>query len=91
MGLTLGEAIGFLAGALVTGAFVPQVVRLYRMKSAREISLAFTLLSMLGGIAWLSYGLIFHLVPIVFWNVIFLSLIIAIFVAKLRYGRADKA
>ncbi len=41
--LNYGEFLGFLGGACTTLGFIPQVVRVLRLKSAREISLPFTL------------------------------------------------
>ena len=81
------EVFGFVAGALITVGFVPQVWRLFKLKSAREISLPFTLLFVIGIACWLSYGLLSNLVPVVLWNAITLALACAMLYAKLKYGR----
>ncbi|MBM4401420.1 MAG: hypothetical protein FJ045_05670, partial [Crenarchaeota archaeon] len=36
------EALGFIGGALSTGSLIPQLIRVIKLKSAREISLLFT-------------------------------------------------
>jgi MtN3 and saliva related transmembrane protein len=81
------ELLGFIGGALATCGFVPQVVRLYKLKSAREISLVFTLLFIVGMAFWLLYGIVFNLFSIILWNAISLLLGIAMLYAKLRYGK----
>ncbi len=83
----LEEALGFIAGLLMTVGFMPQVWRLYKLKSAREISLPFTLLFLIGAMLWLSYGVLLQLPPVILWNAITLFLGGAMLFAKLKYGR----
>ncbi|MFH1031761.1 MAG: SemiSWEET family transporter [Chloroflexota bacterium] len=80
------ELLGFIAGGLITSSFIPQVIRVYKLKSAHEISLLFTCLVLLGALFWLSYGIIFHLRPIMFWNLIGVSLIAMLLIGKLKWG-----
>ena len=81
------EILGFVGGALMTVGFMPQVWRLYKLKSAREISLPFTLLFLAGTSCWLSYGIVLGLAPVILWNGITLFLGGAMLFAKLKYGR----
>jgi MtN3 and saliva related transmembrane protein len=80
------DVLGFIAGAFITLAFIPQVWRLYKLKSAREISLPFSILFLVGGICWLLWGIERHLVPVIMWNAISLVLVGAMLFAKLKYG-----
>lgn len=84
------EIIGMLAGGLVAAGFVPQVFRVWKLKSAREISLLFTLLFLAGGVLWITYGFLFSSVPVIVWNVINVVLLSTLLVAKLRYGLNTK-
>ncbi len=81
------ELLGFIAGALMTVGFMPQVWRLYKLKSAREISLTFTSLFLIGAACWLSYGILLRLPPLILWNSITLALGVAMLFAKLKYGK----
>ena len=81
------EILGFIAGALMTVGFVPQVWRLYKLKSAKEISLPFTSLFLIGTVLWLSYGVLRGLPPVILWNGITLFLGGAMLFAKLKYGK----
>ncbi len=81
------ELLGYGGGLFITVGFIPQVWRLFRLKSAREISLPFTILFLFGTISWLSYGIIFRLMPVILWNSISLGLMAAMLYAKLRYGK----
>jgi len=85
--LIYSEIFGFLGGALTTFGYVPQFVRILKLKSAREISLPFTLSFLAGAICWLAYGVLLGLMPVILWNsagIIFLSMLLY---GKLRYGR----
>ncbi len=82
-----GEWLGFIAGALVAFAFLPQIIRIYKLKSAYEISLLFTILLLIGVLSWAVYGISFGLLPVILWNAIMAVLIAALLYAKLKYGR----
>jgi MtN3 and saliva related transmembrane protein len=81
------QLLGIVAGACIIGALIPQAYRLYKLKSAKEISMVFTLLYLAGSILWLSYGIWLKLLPIMLWNTIGLCINIAMLIAKLKYGR----
>ena len=81
------EYIGTIGGLMVTCSLVPQIVRVFRLKSAREISIFFTSLLLLGMILWLVYGIMLGLFPVVIWNVIGALLSMTLLGAKVRYGR----
>ncbi len=77
--------IGIIAGTLTTIAFLPQVIKIYRMKDASELSLTTFSIFSLGVLFWLIYGILVHELPIILANSITLILIIAIIVMKLKY------
>jgi MtN3 and saliva related transmembrane protein len=81
------ELIGFVAGALTTLGFIPQVWRLFRLRSAHEISFSFAILFIVGIGFWLSYGILMGLPPVIIWNAIAFALGWAMLFAKLRYGK----
>ena len=82
------ELLGFIGGLLTTGGFVPQVWRLFKLKSAREISLIFTTFFVVGIAFWLSYGILSGLLSVILWNIITLFLGSCMLYAKLKYGRS---
>ena len=80
------EYIGLAAGFFVTCSFVPQLIRVFRLKSAREISLLFTSFLVLGMICWLTYGILNGLLPVILWNIIGGCLVLTLLFAKFKYG-----
>jgi len=85
--LSSQEVLGFIAGVLVNVALVPQIVKIFRLKSAVEISLPFTILLLVGMLCWLGYGILFQLFPVIVWNAVGTGLVATFLFAKLKYGR----
>ncbi|MFC2070912.1 SemiSWEET family sugar transporter [Chloroflexota bacterium] len=81
------EYIGIVAGALTTLGFIPQIIRVYKLKSAREISITFNVTLLVGITLWLVYGILHGLAPLIIWNTIGMILISTLLVGKLKYGR----
>lgn len=79
------EAIGIAAGLLTTLAYVPQVVKVWRTRSARDISLAMFVIMNLGIALWLAYGLLIGSPGLILANGATLCLTTAVLVAKLRF------
>ena len=78
-------AVGFMAGALTTVAFLPQLQRTWRTRSADDVSLAMLLTFTTGVLLWFVYGLLVQSWPIVVTNVVTFLLTAAILVLKLRF------
>ena len=81
------EIIGFAAAFCTTAAFVPQLVRVLRFRSARDISMPTFLLFSVGVFLWLLYGIYTDSKPVIASNIITLILTLSILFLKLRYGR----
>jgi len=85
--LSSSEILGLVGGFFTTFAVVPQIMRVYKLKSAREISILYNTMMLLGILIWLAYGIILDLVPIVIWNIIGAVLVLLLLLSKLKYGR----
>ena len=80
------EILGLVAGMFVAFGLIPQILRVWKLKSAREISLSFNLLSLIGTTLWLAYGLFLGLASVILWNGANDVLLILLLTMKLRYG-----
>jgi MtN3 and saliva related transmembrane protein len=85
--LLYSEIFGLLGGALTTFGYVPQFVRILKLKSAREISLPFTLSFLAGATCWLAYGILLSLMPVILWNSAGIVFLCMLLYGKLKYGR----
>ena len=79
--------LGLLAGTLTTASFVPQVIKTWRSRSARDISTLWLVTFTTGISLWLIYGLIILSLPIILANGITLALTLLILFFKLLFGR----
>lgn len=79
------EILGLVAGTITSITFLPQVVKIWQTKSAKDLSLMMLLLLMLGVVLWLIYGLVIMSAAIIYTNsmVLFMSLVMLFF--KLKY------
>ncbi len=77
--------IGYFAGFLTTIAFIPQVLKTWKSKSASDLSLGMFSVFSLGVLCWLIYGILLAEVPIIFWNVVTLVLAVALLIMKLKF------
>jgi MtN3 and saliva related transmembrane protein len=79
------ESIGSLAGFCTTISLVPQLYRLWRTRSAHDLSLAMFLVFGLGILLWLTYGIAVGSPSVIVANGASLALVIAILTLALRY------
>ena len=80
------DSIGWLATTLTTIAFVPQVWRAWKTRSARDLSLPMYLIFTAGVTLWFVYGLLLGAVPIIVCNASTLLLAGTVLAMKLKFG-----
>jgi MtN3 and saliva related transmembrane protein len=78
-------AVGLAAGTLTTLAFVPQVTRVFRTRSTRDISLPTFAALVFGTALWLLYGILLGEIPLIAANGISLALVSAVLWGKLKF------
>ena len=81
------DDLGYAAALLTTAAYVPQLVRVIRLRSARDISLPTIMMFAVGVFFWLLYGIYTGSMPIILCNAANLFLSMSIVLLKLRFDR----
>lgn len=81
------DYLGFAAAACTTGAFIPQVIKVWRDKGAPGISTWMYLMFILGVVLWLMYGLSIGSWPMSIANAITLLLAGSVLGMKLYFER----
>ncbi|WP_320664774.1 SemiSWEET transporter [Prochlorococcus sp. MIT 1223] len=76
---------GFAAAILTTFAFLPQVIKTWKTKSAEDFSYVMLICFLSGISCWIIYGLNINSIPIVTANIITFILNFFILVLKLIY------
>ena len=84
--MDLTTAVGLAAGLLTTLSLVPQVTKIWKTRSAKDVSRKMFIAFCLGVALWLVYGVAKGDVPMMIWNSISLVLALSILAMKLRFG-----
>ena len=82
--------LGLLAGTITTAAAIPQVVRTYRTRHVRDISIWQPILLNVGMSLWLMYGIALGDIPLIVANAVSLLCYTALIVMKILYREDDK-
>jgi MtN3 and saliva related transmembrane protein len=77
--------IGYIAGTLTTISFIPQVIRSWKLRETKDLSLAMLTLFALGVCLWAVYGFWIDSLPVIAANLISLILILFLLLLKLRF------
>lgn len=78
--------IGLIAGALTTVSLVPQLIKILKTKSSKDVSFAtYTILS-IGVLLWLIYGMMVMDIPLIAANGLTFMIAASILFMKTKYG-----
>lgn len=79
------DVLGLVAGTLTTIAFLPQLLKVWKSKSAQDVSLVMMITFCIGIFLWIAYGVAIGAMPIIVTNAVTLALALMILLLKIRY------
>ncbi len=79
------QILGLAAGMLTTIAFLPQVIKTWKSRSAKDLSLGMFSLFCAGVVLWLTYGILVRDIPVIAANFMTLMLASTLLFFKLRF------
>jgi MtN3 and saliva related transmembrane protein len=85
-GIEPATLLGLRAGVLTTLSFLPQVLKAWKTRSTRDISLGMFSMFCTGVFLWVVYGFLVSDLPVLAANVVTFLLAATILVLKLRHG-----
>jgi MtN3 and saliva related transmembrane protein len=77
--------IGLAAGFCTTAAFLPQAIKTWKTKSAKDLSLGMYSIFCTGVVLWLTYGIMIGDIPIIVTNAVTMLLAFSILYFKLSF------
>ena len=83
--MTLIDILGFVAATLTTTAFLPQLIKTWKSKSAGDVSLEMLITFCTGVFLWLLYGVYIQSWPVIAANFMTLIFNLLILSLKIRY------
>jgi len=78
--------LGYVAGMVTVASFLPQVVRAWRTRQTRDLSLASLALLITAGSMWILYGALSRDWPVVATNGGMVGLLVLLAAAKVKHG-----
>ena len=78
---------GFIAAALTTVAFLPQVIKTWRTKKADDVSVVMLLMFITGLLFWIIYAIQTNAFPVLIANIITFIFNVTILTLKLIYSK----
>lgn len=91
MDRVLVEILGLVAGSFTTVSFIPQLIKLIKTKSAKDLSLGMFTIFTTGIFLWLVYGILTNTLAIIVANSITLVIASSILILKMKYDRKSKS
>ncbi|MEN6615468.1 MAG: SemiSWEET transporter [Syntrophorhabdus sp.] len=81
-----GDYIGYLAACFTTFSLLPQIMRIRRLKEAKDVSIFMPAMIAIGSVLWLMYGILISSIPVIAANgvALIISLIAVIFAIRYR-------
>lgn len=80
------DLIGYLAGFIVAISLTPQIIKAWKTKSTKDISIVWTLTYITGLILWVIYGFGISSFPLMVTVTIETLLAVSLLILKVRYG-----
>jgi len=85
------DLLGYSAGFITTLTFLPQVLKTYKEKSAKDVSLNMFVIAAINEVMWVVYGALKNDMVIVLTNVVVLIMSVTMIFFKLKYGKKSIA
>ena len=79
------NVIGGIAGTFTTIAFFPQVIKVVKTRSTKDLSLVMFIIFCIGVFLWIIFGILLGSVPIILANLITWICSIIILCYKIKY------
>jgi len=79
------DTFGFIAAALTTIAFLPQIIKTWRTKKAEDVSIMMLLMFITGLLFWILYAIQTNSLPVLIANIVTLILNLTILTLKFIY------
>jgi MtN3 and saliva related transmembrane protein len=79
------DILGYAACAVTALTFLPQVIKTWKEKSAKNVSLMMFVIAFVNEVMWIAYGILRHDNVIIVTNVIMITMCSVMILLKLKY------
>ena len=78
--------VGLIAGACTTISLLPQVIKTFKTRETKDISMAMYIILISGMLLWIIYGVLIEAPPVILANSFSLLLALIVLILKIKYG-----
>ncbi|MBI5674892.1 MAG: SemiSWEET transporter [Nitrospirae bacterium] len=86
MNINYTAVIGLIAGACTTISLLPQVIKTFKTRETKDISMAMYIILISGMLLWIIYGVLIEAPPVILANALSMLLALIILIFKIKYG-----
>jgi MtN3 and saliva related transmembrane protein len=79
------DVIGYVAALFTTFSLLPQIIRIWKLKEARDVSLFMPLMVSIGALLWLVYGIMIAEAPVIAANAVSLLVALTTLFVTIKY------
>lgn len=79
------EILGYSAGVVTTLTFLPQVIKTWRERSAKDVSLWMFIIAAINEIMWVAYGILINNLVIILTNALVLTMSVTMIFFKFQF------
>ena len=83
--MDIKDFVGIAGSIFSSVSFLPQVIKLWKTRSAKDLSMMTLLFLILNVSTWLTYGVLINDLPIIITNIIVLSMVLLMVYFKLTF------
>lgn len=87
MEMILTEILGYISATLTTIAFLPQIIKTIKTKSAKDVSMGMFVLFTSGVFLWIIYGFLTGSKPVLIANLVIFCLALSQIILKIKYDK----
>ncbi|MBI5807880.1 MAG: hypothetical protein HZA74_05720 [Ignavibacteriales bacterium] len=80
------ELVGFIAGLFVASSLFPQVLKSWKTKSTKDISIAWNVINLIGQLIWLLYGILIGSISLIVMTTLTFLMVLSLLILKIKYG-----
>lgn len=80
------ELVGFIAGLFVASSLLPQVIKSWKTKSTKDISIAWNIINLIGQLLWLIYGVLIGSISLILMTALTFMMVLSLLILKLKFG-----
>ena len=81
------DIMGYIAVVFILLSIVPQIIKSYKTKSVKDISILMLISLIIGTLFWIVYGVMVQGMPIIVLNIIYLVVVAYQLFLKVKYEK----